>query len=117
LHDDVLIPDLAGWRLERAPEDLDAPRVDIPPDWLCEVLSPSTRRFDRARKMVIYARHAIEYAWLLDPIDRTLEVKRLHSGQWTDLGVFSEGIVRAEPFEAIEIDLEKIWGASPLPAP
>jgi Uma2 family endonuclease len=117
LRDDVLIPDIAGWRAERAPDDLDAARIEIPPDWVCEVLSPSTRSFDRVKKMTIYARHNVGYAWLIDPLDRTLEVKQLESGHWTDRAVFSEGVIRAEPFDAIEIDLEKIWGASPLPAP
>jgi Uma2 family endonuclease len=116
LHDDALIPDLAGWRIERAPEDLDAARIDIPPAWICEVLSPSTRNFDRVKKMSIYARHEVEYAWLMDPVDRTLEVKQLQSGHWTDIAVFSDGLIRAQPFEAIEIDLAKIWGASALPA-
>jgi Uma2 family endonuclease len=115
LHEDALVPDIAGWRIERAPQDPDASRIEIPPDWICEVLSPSTRRFDRVKKMVLYARHGIEFAWLVDPIDRTLEVKRLHSSQWMDLGVYSEGVVRAEPFEAIEINLEKIWGPAPAP--
>jgi Uma2 family endonuclease len=116
LHDDALIPDLAGWRIERAPEDLDAARIDIAPDWICEVLSPSTRNFDRVKKMAIYARHQVEYAWLMDPVDRTLEVKQLQSGHWTDIAVFSDGVIRTQPFEAIEIDLAKMWGASPLPA-
>ena len=60
--------------------------------------------------MALYARHHVEYAWLIDPLDRTLEVKRLQSEYWTDVAVFSEGLVRAEPFEAIELDLGKIWG-------
>ena len=117
LNDDVLIPDIAGWRLARAPVDLDAARIDISPDWVCEVLSPSTRRFDRVKKMVVYARHEVEYAWLVDPLDRTLEVKHLESGHWTDIAVFSEGVIRAAPFDAIGIDLAKIWGEPPLPAP
>lgn len=113
LREDALIPDIAGWRLGRAPEDLDAARIEIPPDWICEVHSPSNRNFDRVKKMAIYARHQVEYGWLVDPLDRTLEVKQLPAGHWTDLAVFSEGIVRAEPFDAIEIDLDRIWGAPP----
>lgn len=117
LHEDALVPDLAGWRIERAPTDLDATRIDIAPDWVCEVHSPSTRRFDRVKKMAIYARHEVEYAWLIDPIDRTIEVKHLQSGYWTDLAVYSEGLIRAQPFDAIELDLDKIWGSAALPAP
>ncbi len=116
-REDALIPDIAGWRLGRAPEDLDAARIEIPPDWICEVHSPSNRNFDRVKKMAIYARHQVEDAWLVDPLDRTLEVKQLLSGHWTDLAVFSEGLVRAEPFDAIEIDLDKIWGSAPPSGP
>jgi Uma2 family endonuclease len=121
LHNDALIPDIAGWRAGREPVDPDASRIDIAPDWVCEVLSPSTRSFDRVKKMAVYARHGVEYAWLLDPLDRTLEVKRLVGGRWTDMATFDEGVVRAEPFDAIEIDLISIWGGpppvSPLSAP
>lgn len=115
LQDDALIPDLAGWRIERAPDDPDAARIDIAPDWICEVLSSSTRRFDRAIKLGVYAKHSVGYAWLMDPVDRTLEIKQLHEGHYLDLAVHSEGVVRAEPFDAIEIDLTMIWG-SPAPA-
>lgn len=119
LQDDALVPDLAGWRRETAPADIyDAARIATAPDWICEVHSSSTRRFDRLTKMPIYGRHQVEYAWLLDPMDRTLEVKQLDSGRWVDIAIYSEGRIRAEPFDAIEIDLDKIWvPPSPLPAP
>jgi Uma2 family endonuclease len=120
LHDDTLVPDIGGWHVDRAPTDPEMWRIDIPPDWICEVLSPSTRRYDRVKKMAIYARHGIGHAWLADPIDRTLEVKRLENGRWTEVATYDEGLIRAEPFDAIEIDLAKIWGPppeSPLPAP
>ena len=119
LHEDALVPDLAGWRIEHAPGP-DESRIATPPDWICEVLSSSTRAFDRGKKMAIYARHGVEYAWLADPVDRILEVKQLQSGHWMELAVFPEGVIRAQPFDAIEIDLDKIWGSSqssPLPAP
>jgi Uma2 family endonuclease len=108
---DLLVPDLAGWRRERFVSPPKGPYT-VAPDWICEVLSPSTERDDRVRKLPIYAREGIAHAWLLDPELRTLEVLRLHEGSWLIAAVY-EGSdkVRAEPFEAIEMDLGLIWGS------
>ncbi|MCA9551866.1 MAG: Uma2 family endonuclease, partial [Myxococcales bacterium] len=74
----VLVPDLAGWQVEAVPEvDLTKAFVEASPQWICEVLSPSTRRIDRIKKLPIYAEHGVAHAWLLDPLARTLEVYRL----------------------------------------
>src|SRR5215212_6862237 len=86
----------------------------VPPDWICEVLSPSNSRIDRIKKMPIYARHEVAYAWLVDPIEQTLEVKRLENGRWSDLALYGgDDTFRAEPFELVEIDLASIWGPPP----
>ncbi|HEX7192152.1 MAG TPA: Uma2 family endonuclease [Thermoanaerobaculia bacterium] len=120
---DVLVPDIAGWRRERMPEVPLSHVFSIAPDWVCEVLSPSTMRIDRAKKLRVYAEHDVTYAWLIDPVERFLEVKRLENGRWTDLKVFiGNDKVIAEPFPEVEIDLTDIWGqtpedASPLPTP
>jgi Uma2 family endonuclease len=55
LGEHVIVPDMGGWRLERLPSVPDAPWLDLAPDWVCEVLSPSTARIDRGRKLRIYA--------------------------------------------------------------
>jgi Uma2 family endonuclease len=108
--EDVLVPDLAGWRRERMPRVPNAPFLTLAPDWLCEVTSPSTRAFDRVRKMPIYARERVRHIWLLDPIDKFLEIFRLEGPQWLLVSAH-EGVakIRAEPFEAIEIDLARFW--------
>ncbi len=109
LDPQVLVPDLAGWRKER----YEAPRkgpFQVPPDWICEILSPSTGRDDRGRKLPIYARNCVQHAWLLDPLQRSLEVFRRQDEAWLLLGVYGDEKVRAEPFEAVEIDLMQIWG-------
>src|SRR5688572_17440640 len=67
LQADILVPDLAGWRRGRMPHLPQTAYFELPPDWVCEVLSPSTEAVDRADKMPIYAREGIPYAWLLDP--------------------------------------------------
>jgi Uma2 family endonuclease len=109
--EDVLVPDLAGWRRERVPpEALRAAAMTLAPDWLCEVLSPSTARLDRSRKLDVYAREGVRHVWLLDPLIRTLEVFRLEDRRYCLLGTHAgEATVRAEPFEALELQLGVLW--------
>ncbi|MDB4956260.1 MAG: hypothetical protein JWO36_3829 [Myxococcales bacterium] len=113
--DDVLVPDLAGWRRERLPQVDDA-FVTLPPDWLCEVLSRSTEKIDRAEKLPIYAAVGVRHVWLISPRLRTLEVLRLHEGNWLNAAVYKDDDrVRAEPFEAIELELASLWADLPPP--
>jgi Uma2 family endonuclease len=111
---DVLVPDLAGWRRERMPEIPKNHIYSIPPDWVCEALSESTERVDRAKKLPIYARNGVSYAWIVDAIAQYVEVKRLVNGVWTDIAAFAgEDTMCAEPFEKVEITLSLLWGAPP----
>ena len=108
--DQVLVPDLAGWRLDRLPALPEQAYFSLAPDWVCEVLSPSTERFDRSRKLRIYAEAGVAHAWLVKPTDRTLEVLRLREGAWSIVGVWEDAaVVRAEPFEAVELELGRLW--------
>lgn len=116
LGDDVLVPDIAGWRRERMPL---LPRVAAftqAPDWLCEVVSPSTVAIDRGRKMRIYARENVGHLWIVDPIAKTVEVYRLESRGWLLVATVIGDRLRAEPFEQLEIDLSRLWLPLPLPA-
>lgn len=109
--DDIVVPDIAGWRRERLPVvDGDAAYLTLAPDWLCEVLSPSTETWDRADKLPVYATAGVGHIWLINPRQRTLEVLRLHEGKWLTLAVHRDDQrVRAEPFDAIELDLAMLW--------
>jgi Uma2 family endonuclease len=110
LHEDVLVPDLAGWRRERMPEPPAGAAFEIAPDWACEVLSQSTAATDRFRKMRVYARELVGFAWLVDPVGHTFEAYRLEGGRWLQLGAWDGDVkVRAEPFESLELDLARIW--------
>lgn len=112
---DILVPDLAGWRRERLPRVPDAPHFELSPDWVCEVVSPSMGQLDRARKLPAYARQQVAFAWLVDPRQRTLEVYKLRDGQWVLVATHAQDErVRAEPFEAVELELGALW---PDPAP
>ncbi|MFS8069404.1 MAG: Uma2 family endonuclease [Byssovorax sp.] len=110
-EDDALVLDLAGWRRERVPALPDAAYCTIAPDWICEVVSPSTEAHDREVKMPIYARAGVRHAWLVDPIARTLEVYALGAGGGWGEPVISRDVdvVRAAPFEAIALDLSALW--------
>jgi len=108
---DVLVPDLAGWRRERLPRLPEEAFFRLAPDWICEVLSPSTAAHDRVEKMPVYAREGVRHAWLIDPIAKTLEVFALGGdGRWIMAGVHRESArVRGEPFEAHELALAMLW--------
>lgn len=110
LDGDILVPDLAGWRRERMPTAPAEPAIDVAPDWVCEILSPSTARADRVQKMPAYARHGVRYLWLLDPITQTLEVFSLESGHWLLLANHGGNeVVRAVPFDAVQLRLDRLW--------
>ena len=107
---DVLVPDLAGWRRERMPAAPSAPYISLAPDWICEVLSPSTEKLDRADKLPIYARERVAHAWLVNPLSRTLEILALEGSRWPLIATFAgDTKVRAVPFDAVEIDLKMLW--------
>ena len=107
---DVVVPDWAGWRRARMPHSPASAFYELAPDWVCEILSPSTAQLDRARKLAIYAREGVSHAWLVDPLARTLEVLRLENGRWTILGTHAgSDIVRADPFAEIDLPLAALW--------
>ena len=107
---EVVAPDLAGWRRERMPLPPEGHRFGIVPDWVCEILSPSTASKDREIKLPLYAHYGVQYIWLVDPIARTLETYRLAAGVWVETGRFAGGDrVAAAPFEAVSIDLKDLW--------
>jgi Uma2 family endonuclease len=113
---EIVIPDLAGWRRERLPAIQNVAYFTLAPDWLCEVLSRSTEKLDRAEKLPIYAAQGVRHVWLVNPIQQTLEVLQLHDGKWLTLAVHCDDAkVRAEPFDAIELDLADLWADLALP--
>lgn len=115
LTDDILVPDLAGWRRDRLPAEIpgDLAFFTVVPDWVCEVLSPSTAAIDRVQKARIYAREGVRWRWTIDPIGKTLEADELRDGRWSSLGVWGPGEKpRVPPFDAIELELDAWWGSA-----
>ena len=110
LGQDVLVPDLAGWRRERMPRAPRTAACTLAPDWVCEVLSPSTSRLDRTAKLPVYAREGVRHVWFVDPEARTLEVFRLEGAHYSPQVTHSgTARVRAEPFEALELEFAALW--------
>jgi Uma2 family endonuclease len=107
-----IAPDLAGWRRERMPQVPKTTWFTLVPDWVCEVLSRSTEKIDRDEKLPYYAAHGVPHVWLIDPIDKRLEVYTLHGStqRWREVRIYEgDATVRADPFGAIELDLSALW--------
>jgi Uma2 family endonuclease len=116
LSEDVLVPDLAGWRRERMPGFPDIAAFELAPDWICEVVSPSTERLDRAEKMHVYAREGGGHLWLINPGTRTLEAYRREGAAWLLLATHAGNArARVAPFDAVELHLALLWGEEPQP--
>ncbi|MBC6428835.1 MAG: Uma2 family endonuclease [Cellvibrionales bacterium] len=111
LGDNVVVPDLGGWRRTSMPIYPDVPFFTLAPDWACEVLSPSTRQLDLGPKRNIYAREGVSHLWLVDPDAQTLEAFHLQkTGQWLLIASLSENDqVSVSPFDAISFPLAKLW--------
>ena len=108
--EDVLVPDIAGWRRERLPELPGEAYFTLAPDWVCEVLSDSTRENDLGPKRAIYAREGVAYLWFVDPEPRTLDAFELRNGGWHQIAALSgEDPVSVPPFNAIRFPLDAIW--------
>jgi Uma2 family endonuclease len=106
----VVVPDLAGWRRERLPAIPDDPHFSASPDWVCEVLSPSTRSKDRELKMPLYARFGVPYVWLLDPKTYALETYELRGAELALTGTYGpESSPAPAPFEAVRFRLAELW--------
>lgn len=107
---DILVPDIAGWRRERMPKLPETAWFDLAPDWLCEILSPSTARVDRVEKLPIYARWGVKHVWLVDPDLRTLEAYENSDGRWLLIATLKDDDpVSLAPFDAISFPLNSLW--------
>jgi len=110
LDRDVTVPDLAGWHRERMPRFPTSHKFEVVPDWICEILSPSTRSIDREIKMPLYARYGVSWLWLVEPIEHVVEAYWLAAGEWSKIGRYT-GTAQATipPFDAVSFDLGNLW--------
>ncbi len=111
LDEQVVVPDVAGWKKSRMPVMPEGHKFTVVPDWVCEVLSPSTESSDREIKKPLYARYGVRYLWLMHPKNQTLEAYKLVKGDWQLQGEFCENDkVCVEPFELLDITLGELFG-------
>lgn len=107
---DIVRPDLAGWRRERLPKPGKVRPIDVAPDWICEIISPSTAAIDRVKKRQLYARGGVPFYWMIDPDARVLEALTLRDQTWTEVGVYDDSAVaRIAPFDAIELEVGRLF--------
>lgn len=115
---EVVVPDLAGWRRERMPTIPNVAAFSLAPDWVCEVVSPTTERHDRGGKMRIYARAGVSHLWLLDPLARTVETYRLEAKRWIATETHrGNGAIHAAPFDAVALTMGRWWLESAADVP
>lgn len=111
---DVVRPDLAGWRRAHLPAPWDLRPIDVTPDWVCEITSPSNARRDRVTKANLYLSAGVPSLWLIDPETRVLEALVRRGEQWVEIGRFSDGdLVRIPPFDAVELEVGRIFAPPP----
>lgn len=111
---DTVRPDVAGWRRERLPEPWDTRPIDVVPDWVCEILSPSNAAHDRVTKAQLYAEHGLPHFWLVDPAERILEAFELTGELWTRIGSYGDtAVARIKPFDAIELNVGALFPPRP----
>ena len=108
--EDVVVPDVVGWRRERMPELPTTDHVTLAPDWACEMLSAETRTLDLDAKRPVYAREGVRHLWLIDPRDRTLEAFELRDGEWVPIACAKDDDpVSVRPFDAVTFSLGDLW--------
>jgi Uma2 family endonuclease len=105
----ILVPGLAGWRIERVTFDGEGAFFDLAPDWVCEILSPKTAHIDRGRKADVYAEQGVQFLWFVDPDARHVEAFRIHEGSWLRIGLFAAADTRIPPFDAVPIDIPSFF--------
>ena len=106
----VMVPDLAGWKLETMAKPPQDHKFTVMPDWICEVLSPSTRKKDLDLKAPEYAEVGVEHLWMVDPAAQTLQAFELQAGEWAQIAdLKNNDTVCVSPFDATTFSLENIW--------
>jgi len=116
LGEHVAVPDIAAWRIERLPQLPDTAWIEVAPDWVCEVLSPSTESYDRGDKRLIYAEAGVDHVWHINPLLKMLEVSELRDGKWLLLDVFGDDAeVAAAPFAELSFSLSLLWTLASRP--
>ncbi len=107
---DIVRPDLSGWRRERLVDPGDKRPIQVAPDWVCEILSPSTATRDKVAKRKLYAQHGVRHYWIVDVDARTLEAFELRDGHWTLLDSYDDtATARIPPFGRVQLTVDRLF--------
>jgi len=102
--------DLAGWRRERLPRPPDGV-IELPPDWVCEIVSPGHEQKDTRVLPLLLKRHRVPHYWLISPEERRLTAHSLQNGDWRHIATLADGQRgRVPPFDTVELDLADLLG-------
>ncbi len=115
-HDHLYVPDLAGWRVDAPPDFVDENPITVVPDWVCEILSRSTQRADRARKLPQYAAAGVGHVWVLDPEGCTLEVYETGGGRPVLIAAIYGAATQVLPPFPGPFDVGALWKPAPSTA-
>jgi Uma2 family endonuclease len=103
--------DLSGYHRERHEARPNTWPVEARPDWVCEILSPSTARYDVVKKQRTLHAAGVPYYWLIDPEGKTLSVLRHSPDGYVAILTAEPGEkIHAQPFDAIEIETDELFG-------
>ena len=102
--------DIAGWRRERLPRLPDG-LIGLPPDWVCEIVSPGHEKKDTLSIPLLLRRHRVPYYWVIWPEDPALIAYALDGGDWRVVATLKDADrARVPPFDSLELDLGALLG-------
>jgi Uma2 family endonuclease len=108
---EVFRHDALGFRRDRHPTRPRGMPVEERPDWVCEILSPSTARYDVVAKQRTLHAHGVPWYWIVDPEHQTLTVLRHTEEAYLQALTAGVGdVVRAEPFSDEALIVAALFG-------
>jgi hypothetical protein len=109
--DEIVRPDLAGWRRERVPERPQGSRLRARPDWVCDVIARPSAYEDAAQRLELFQRNGVPFCWVVD-VERGILTSHRFVGRSYALAIQASRwqFLRAEPFDAIEIRIGALFG-------
>jgi Uma2 family endonuclease len=86
--------------------------VEGPPALVVEVVSPSSRRYDRVTKAARYLTLGVEHYWIIDPESKHLVCQRAEHGEWIVVAEGRESDTVCDPsWPDFTITLRDLWRA------
>lgn len=104
---EVYQPDILFISKERM-SIIGAKKIEAAPDLVIEILSPSSAYYDLRHKMHVYETSGVKEYWVVDPIEKGIEVYQNINGKFR---LFNKacrcGVIRSALLEGFAVELEK----------